>query len=162
MDAGRDYIISVIVCTLCCGLISSMTSGSGQEKLIHFICGVIVVVTVLRPISAIELPSLSACLDDYRYSAQEYVHIGENLTKAEQERYIKEACEAYICSVAEDLVADISVHVQVDTNLMPAAAEITGRFNGEVRNEMEHILETDLGITKENQLWIMNQEDSSS
>jgi len=162
MDAGRDYIISIIVCTLCCGIISGMTSGSGQGKLIHFICDVIVAVTVLRPISAIEFPSLSVYLADYRYSAQEYVHMGESFAKAEQERYIKKACEAYICSIAEELGAEISVRVQLDVNLMPAAAEITGRCNGEVRNEMEYILETDLGVTKENQLWIMNQEDSSS
>ena len=66
---------------------------------------------------------------------------------------IKSTCEAYILNKATELGADIHVSVSVNSQHIPFAARIMGEVTSDVRKQLEQILETDLGITKENQSW---------
>jgi len=117
---------------------------------------------VLYPVSGMNLSDLPDFLQDYRYSAQDYVHMGEAIAQTEQERYIKDACAAYISNKADVLGAKVTAEIYLDEELLPVYAEILGRSGREAEAELALMLETDLGITKENQVWTWNQEDNSS
>ena len=56
----------------------------------------------------------------------------------------------------------ITTEVYLDDQMRPFRAEMYGRVDTELQSELEAVLENDLGITKENQLWIWNQENDNS
>lgn len=164
MIAWKGYTISIIVGALFCGIISDLVSDSRRKKLIHLISGTVLTVTVLGPVSRIEIQEFG--FDDFmgghKKIAQDYVAIGEGVAQMEKERYIKEAFAAYICNKASALGADVTAEIYLDEELRPIRAEIIGHSAPELETELAHMLELNLGITKENQVWIWSQEDKSS
>jgi hypothetical protein len=91
-----------------------------------------------------------------------YIAAGEELAFLEQERCIKTYCETYILEKAKALDAEITVEILLNEEQVPCFAEIQYGADSGIQYELQRILETDLGISKENQKWIRNQENSSS
>jgi len=60
------------------------------------------------------------------------------------------------------LGAEITAKVSLDEALTPVFVEIGSENALTIQNELQTILTTDLGIPKENQKWIWNQENNSS
>ena len=56
----------------------------------------------------------------------------------------------------------ITSEVYLDDQMRPYRAQMYGQVDTELQSELEGVLEKDLGITKENQLWIWNQEKGNS
>jgi hypothetical protein len=50
------------------------------------------------------------------------------------------------------------VDIFLNEDLLPEFAELTGDVAPQVQAQLQRILTTDLGIPKENQKWIRNQE----
>lgn len=158
----KHYSFSIIICALYCSIITDLISDSRQKRITQFICGTLMGILVLRPLSGIELEKMMLHGWDIPNSAAAYISMGEAAANNAQRQYIKDACEAYISSKAKVLGTGIVTSVQLDANMVPVYAEIQGTKDLSVRHQLENILETELGITKENQKWIWNQEDDSS
>ena len=97
-----------------------------------------------------------------RFSPEVYVDLGKQVAQKEQERCIKEACESYISNKAKEMGRMITSEVYLDDQMRPYRAQMYGQVDTELQSELEGVLEKDLGITKENQLWIWNQEKGNS
>lgn len=76
--------------------------------------------------------------------------------------YIKTSCEAYILDKAKDLGVEIRAIFSLNGDLIPETAEISGTGGIREQKRLQKILMMDLGIPKENQIWIWNQESNSS
>ena len=162
MDSWRQYAFSIITCALFFSILENLISGSKHKNAIHLLVGIALAIIVLRPISSVDLENI---LDIYYMedlSADVYVDRGEGVARSAQIRYIKESCEAYINNKAEQLGMMVSAEIALDQKYIPSFAEIQVISGAENKSELESIIATDLGITKENQKWILNQEKSSS
>ena len=164
MIVWKEYALSIIVCVLFCGIVSSLVSGSGKKKVMDLICGAVLAAAVLRPVSGVKIQEFDFqnFISDYRNLAQNYVSMGELTAQEEQERYIKAACSEYISNRASAHGADVTAEIYLDEALVPVRAEITGYSAPELENELIRMLELDLGITKENQVWNWRQENRNS
>lgn len=161
MEGWKQYVIGVIGCCLICGTVSRILSDSRGKEMLRMICGMILGITLLGPLSGIRPESLLLSPWPDRSPGQ-YIADGEETANRIRSEYIKAACEAYILDKAEALGADIRAEILLGDGLIPASAVLSGRGSSHAQSCLEEILMTDLGIPKENQTWIWDQGNNSS
>lgn len=162
MDGWKQYVFSLIICSLSCGIILQIISDPKRKALMHLVCGTVLAVSILRPLSRIDLEdSLRIPVLD-QFSADYFLAEGKKTALKAREQNIKGYCEAYILEKAKALDAEITAHVSLDEDLIPIFVEINGVVGPNIQMQLQNILTTDLGIPKENQKWIWNQESNSS
>lgn len=157
----KDYVMSILGCVLVGEIISQIVSDLRYKTLIQLIYGVVLIMVLLNPLSEGNIAdSIDFAIE--AVSPQEYIDLGQQKARKMQEQCIKEACESYISNKAKDLGVFLTSEIQLDNNLKPRDAQIYAQANSEQQRVLEQILETDLGITKGNQVWILHQEKDSS
>ena len=162
MISWQPYILSILICSLSCGIVSAILSDTKRKNLMHLICGVVMTISVISPLTRVK-PEYLLDMSAYNHNAGEfYITEGKNTAIAEQKSRIIACCESYILDKAKALSSEIEVTIHLDEMLVPAFAEIRCQKNEKLQHQLQEILEKDLGIPKENQTWIWNQENNSS
>ena len=154
MEALRQYVISVVAAAMLCGIVTRLFPQGNAKQVGKLICGLFLAYTVLSPISRVDfsrLPDFSLqCMED----GEEAAAMGENLARDSMADIIKEESEAYILDKAADLHANLTVEVTIGEGSLPAAVTISGEASPYARRQLQAMIESDLGISKENQKWI--------
>ena len=162
MEDWKQFCLSVLVCSLSCSIAAQLVSGGKTKALLRLVCGVMLALTILRPLSSIDLDQLPVLPELTGLTPEYYIAEGEKTARDALESCIKSSCETYILDKARSLGADITVQVSLDDEGVPAFALIQGDPGADAQRQLEKILITDLGISKENQQWEGKQESSSS
>ena len=162
MFSWKQYMLSIVVCSVSCGILSRIVSDTAMKKVMHLICGTILTVSLIAPLSEVDLAEFLQIPTESWNEAEFYISEGKKAGQEVQERCITEACEEYILNKAKVFGADMTVDIALDASMAPYFAEITGAGDAAVQMQLQSILTMDLGIPKENQKWIWNQESSSS
>lgn len=131
-----------------CGILEN---GPGKE-LVKLLSGLFLTITVICPMLKFDIPDITEYFQSYSQEAAYSSGIGEKLAEEAMAEIIKEESEAYILDKAADFHADLSVEVSVK-EMYPVAVILEGSISPYAKSQLEAILENDLGITKENQLW---------
>ena len=154
MEALRQYVISVVAAAMLCGVVIRLFPQGSAKQVGKLICGLFLAYTVLSPVSRVDfsrLPEFSLqCMED----GEEAASMGENLARDSLADIIKEETEAYILDKAADLHANVTVEVVLDGESLPASVTISGEASPYARWQLQSLIESDLGISKENQKWI--------
>lgn len=112
--------------------------------------------TLLRPLLGLPIPELPN-LEDYLYQADVVVQEGAQSASRAQQAIISQKCAAYILDRGAELHEDLSAEVTVENRneaLCLVSAEIRGCISQENKEILSQLIAKDLGIQKENQLWI--------
>lgn len=158
MEAWKGYILDILVASITASIFLQILPDSSKKELLHLLCGILLTVVILMPLSDIRLNDF---LDLTQYMPESADYLLEHGTETAEEakrQYITDRCEAYILDKAKALDAEILPFVQVDETFLPVYAEIQGELEPQVQKKLEQMLMLDLGITKENQRWIGNPE----
>jgi len=156
MDAWKEYVLSVVTVALACSIVLQILPDSGRKELLHIVCGVILTMVILRPVSDLRPEDLGDLLQYENVSAEPYLAAGESTASEVKKQYITNACEAYILNKAKAMGAEIVPAITLDEECLPVSAEIHGTADPQLREALERILMVDMGITKENQRWTGN------
>lgn len=155
MASLAHYIISVICAAFICGIITDIVKTGKTGKIIKLLCSVFLSLTVIRPIAGIHHFVLE--LPDPAIYAQgiEAASRGEKISQAAIADIIRTETEAYILNKASERNAAVKVMVELSEDFppKPIAVEISGDVPPPVQNRLRNLIESDLGIPKENQLW---------
>ena len=162
MAGWKQYIFSIMVGVISCGIVSQIVADIKSKAIIHLICGTVLAILILQPLSEISLEDLPVSLPVDTDSAKYWSGQGEEAAQEARAEYIKASCETYILDRARQLGGEIQVQVFLDENLIPAFTEIEGTLSPSTQTQLQNILTEELGIPKENQTWIWNQENNSS
>ncbi len=162
MEGWKEYIFSLILCAFVSAIVLQMVSDTRQKKLIRLVCGVVLIISILRPLSTLPVENLFSIPQWNQRAAENYIEEGKKTASEARGRYIKSACEAYILYKAKAMDADVTARVFLNEELIPVSAEMEGESDPSVQMQLENILTEDLGIPKENQKWIWNQESNTS
>ena len=154
MADWKAYILSVVTVSLVCAVILQMASG--KKEILQLVCGVVITLTVLQPVSSIRMEDLWDTSRLLPEPAEDCLTEGKKAAESFREEYITQAFAAYILDKAKTLGADLSAEITVDEDGLPVFAEMQGIVDEETRQILEQILICDLGITKENQRWTGN------
>lgn len=156
MSEAAGYFYSVILGALALSLIYPLLEGKGASaKVAKMICGVFMLFTMLRPavnILSVDWGSFSWENDE---AISQAVNFGQAAAKKDLSAIITEQVEAYILDKAKDYDAALQVEVTLSDDDIPVPVGVTirGSISPYGKGQMKAMIENDLGIPKEDQLW---------
>lgn len=155
MESLKEYVISVVAAALICAVVINLTQKSTAKDLIKLLCGLFLAFTAIRPITRLDFNALTDISFPYGQEAEQAAALGENMARQNLADIIKAETEAYILDKAAAWSPALTVEVTVsgDNPPVPTAAVLCGEISPYARRQLEEILQTELGIAKENQLW---------
>ena len=128
------------------------TTGS----IIKLVCSLFLSFSVIRPIAQIRVEEFSLYSSGILDRSEEAAAIGKEISDDAISRIIKQETQAYILDKAASLGADIDAEVILSSGEPPVPTEIyiKGTITPYAKTRLQSILSGDLGIAKENQIWI--------
>ena len=159
MEALGRYLVSVSSICLLCGIFQSLLTLNWTKKLGNLLTGILITMAVLMPLPKLSLPEIPE-LSTWEDEGQQAVAMGEEYRADQLAQSIKEEAQAYILDKAGELGMRVSAEVTVADSDFPAPKSciIKGKYTYQQKLAMEQILFLDLGIAKEDQAWIGEEE----
>lgn len=154
MDGLRQYVISVVAAALLCGIVSNLFEDSAGKDFIKMLCGLLLMVTAILPVRNLDLSGMLETLVPASGEVASLTTAGEKMADEAMADIIKQKTRTYILDKAKEWNAAIEVEVTLDEDHVPATATIQGDISPYAKAQLAAILETDLGITREHQVWI--------
>lgn len=157
MDGVRNYILSVTATAMFLGIVKGILGENGtMGTVFRLICGGVMVFAVVSPWKNLNFEELELPLEQYLQEGEACRQAGEESASAAIAELIKEQTAAYILDKAAEVKADLQVEVTVSTDTVPIPVEVrlTGNVSPYGKARLESLLEEDLGIAKEHQIWI--------
>ena len=154
MEGLIRYLLSISASAIICG-IAKVTADdkSASGAMIRLIAGLIMAFTVIAPVVDIDFSNLPALPTQISREADAASALGEEMADREIKSIITNELEAYILDKVASVGADIEVDLRLDDR-RPIGVTIRGDVLPASRQRLQRILETELGIAKENQQWM--------
>lgn len=156
MDSVKNYILSIVGAAIVCGVVKSLINEkTATGQMIKLLCGILITITVIRPLVNISFGTVTGYLDSLSVSGNLYVENGKTLAQNEMSAIIKEQTEAYILDKANRMGLEIGVEVELDAdnNTCPCGVTISGAVSPYAREMIGAYIEENLGIAKEHLKW---------
>ena len=156
----RQWLLGVVSCAFLVSLLDQVTPEGSVRKLARFSGGLVLILCMLRPLGTAEPRELALDLDglsaDRAALEEQYRDVsGQSLAAV-----IAERTGAYIEDKAASLGASIRAVVTTEERGgVPLPASVT--LYGEENAEISAYIERELGIAKEDQLWITTGESAA-
>jgi len=157
VNSIKSYFISITVCAILCSLLTGMFEKKDSlYKIVKMISSLFLIFTLIRPVTEIRLDKINLLVDEVSDNAQAAISTGEDYRMDSLAAIIKEETEAYILDKAQTLQCTLDVEVIVKKSEPPVPSEvyITGSLSPAAKQTLQQIIEDDLHIAKENQIWI--------
>ena len=151
MESLRQYMLSVVSAAMILGILKGI---SGQSKLLKLVGGLFLTFVILQPLARFDFADLTDYFGGFSETGSMIAAGGGMEAEEVRRSIIKQQVEAYILDKAESLEVELQVSVELGPEEMPAAVRLQGRVPSDVKNRLMQIMESDLGIAKENQLWV--------
>ena len=157
MNPVRQYIFGILCCALLSAGIKSIPISSGAMKtVLNRMCGILVVLSVLSPLLKFEFPNLQNWESTIGLDSQALVASGQQMAREQETEIISQQTRSYILDKAEALGAVIEAQVDLSDErpFVPVSVTIKGNLSPYARQMLENLIQNDLGIRKEDQVWI--------
>ena len=155
----QESIRQLCAVSIFCGAAINITPEGGVRRIMQLLCTAALTMAILSPIKEIDFDIYALETARLR-EAESAIHertarIDRRLNRA----VIEEQCEEYILDKAEELGANVSgVKVQAQWNMdglwVPYSAEIDAPDIGSAKAALESVIENELGIPAERQMWM--------
>lgn len=112
-------------------------------------------ITVISPVIRIQISDFSEYLDGISSDGSQIVEEGQQIAEQQYRAVIKQQTEAYILDKATSLGAELEAEVTLSENTppVPVSVKIKGAVSPHARQVLQDYLSSQLGISKEHQLW---------
>ncbi len=157
MEGLQQYLLSVTGAAMICGVVLRLLPQKGTAATMgKMLAGIFLAFTVIRPLGAFQIGKLEDFTADLQAEAADAVAAGQADTVSSLQSIIKDQCEAYILDKAHDLGLQLTVEITLSSDDLPVpvAVRLQGNAGPYARSRLETILQDDLGISKEHQVWI--------
>ncbi len=153
MAAVREWLTAVVTVTMLLSVVQVLVPEGHLRRIASFLGGLILLVTLLRPLLGTDLDRLDLRLETYEREIAERQEVLAAAGKEELASIIELRTAAYISDKADALGLAVTVQVQTETGPegvpVPHRAELTGPRSEELASYMEG----ELGIPRERQVW---------
>lgn len=149
----REYLLSVTCAAFLCAIIRSVAGEKGQIRLL---CGIFLGITVIRPLGQIRLSDYLPASGELSAQAALAAQSGEEYSYRSMADIISDRTEAYILDKASDWGVSLRVEVTAEGDVIPApvSVRIWGNVSPYIKGLLQDMIQTDLGITTEAQIWM--------
>ena len=155
MNAVGTGIISITSGAILCGILKYMYSTTEARSWADVLCGAYMLLVLLSMFKQIDVQELLPSIASERYDVQKYISNGEQYAQNTVVEIIKENCEAYVMEQANQMDIPVTVEIMIsDTDLpAPVGIYISGQVSPYEKAAFGKMLEEDLGISREAQIW---------
>ena len=153
----RGYLISIVAAALVCGIVQKLLGDKGNVGLMgKLLSGVFLVLTLITPLRTFRIQDPLSITQIYTQDAQRITADGVDQAREAMADGIKKRTEAYILDKAAGMDVVLSVEVILDESQIPVpeSVRLTGAVSPYAKQRLITIMEEDLGIDKEHQVWI--------
>ena len=157
MSGIAQYVFSVICAALLCSVLRMFfLKNSRMESVMKLITGLVISVTVLDPIVDLEHLEISQFISAVPTIDRTAISEAKLQTSSAMEKHITDTAQAYILQQAQSLGVEVNAEVTVsqDELPVPVSVTITGEISPYKKQQLISIIENDLEIARENQIWI--------
>ena len=155
MEQLREYVISLAAAAILVGIVTGLTGKKDTAgTLLRLVAGLFLAFTVVRPVVELEIGDIGAYVTGFSKDGQAAVSEGTDLAADAVRSYIKTHTEAYILDKAEQYGASLEAEVILGEDDLPVSVRLAGRISPYGKLRLQELLETELGIGREEQIWI--------
>lgn len=153
ISAIREWLIAVAASAMLLSVVQTLVPEGTLRQIASFTGGLILLVTLLRPLAGTDLHRLNFRLAPYEAAISQRQEELAAAGKEELASIIETETAAYISDKADALGLAVTAQVQTQTGAdgvpVPFRAELTGPRSEELASYMEG----ELGIPRERQVW---------
>ena len=154
MEILQRYVLSVTAAAVLCAVVKTLTEGKkGQEKVLSLVCGIFLLATALEPLDMLQMPSFANGTGQIEAQAQQVVDKAQAEASAQMAAIITQQTQSYILDKADTLGVCLEVGVELNEEMVPWRVTMTGEASPYARQRLEGIIQDDLGIPAERQVW---------
>lgn len=157
MDKLSGYVLSVIAAALILGILKGIIGSNGSAAaLMRLVGGLFLAFVMIQPIAKFDFSAITAFIEDSSVEGELTAAQGERIADEEYRSIIKSNVEAYILDKAQTCGAQLSVEVTLseEDDAVPEEVRLRGNVSPYAKSQLQTMMEEDLGIAKENQIWI--------
>lgn len=154
MNGLIQYILSVTAAAILTAIVRDLAGQGNMRKLVEFIGGIFMALTLISPLMKLELPDVENWLGTYAADGEAAAAVGEEMAGDAARAVIKARVEAYILDKAAVYSAAPTVEVELDAEGLPAAVTVAGDISPYAKARLAQMMEADLGLGEEAQTWI--------
>lgn len=155
MENLSRFILSIIAASFIVAILSSLVDKKGSSGvLLRLIGSLFLTFTLVSPLVDLDFTGILDYLEEFTESGELAAVNGELMAREEYRTIIKQKLEAYILDKANELGLSISAEVSLNENAQPEEVILRGAASPSGKAQLQQFLQDDLGISKENQLWI--------
>jgi len=155
MPAARQYILTLVIVGILCGLAQIPFKETKMEAVVKLTSCLLLMITVTRPFLEARNLNLTHSFGQISTDAQEKVQAGQETAIVLLSENIKQTTEAYICDKAKSLGASINVDVKLDESALPVpkSAVIFGTISPYAKRQLSEYIDKEIGICGDDQIW---------
>ncbi len=156
MEFFRRWLLGTLACAMLVSMICQLCPEGSVRKLARFTGGLLLLLAMLRPLADVEIPDAARGTDGYREAVARLEAELDRTGKNALADGIAAELEAYIEDKAESLGTEVRATVEMSTDgdaPLPARVTLRGAYN----EALAEAVASELGVTKEGQLWIESE-----
>lgn len=141
----------MLVC-ICCSLFDDK---SATGTLIRLMGGLLLSFVILSPVTDWNFDDIATFTESFEAAGSLAAEAGSKLASEEAGLIIKEELSAYILDKAAALQTDLQIEILLSSDTVPTPESVTlrGAASPYAKEVLQKILEEELGIPKERQIW---------
>lgn len=156
-DLMRQWVLSVACGAMIVTILQALLPKNGIGAVGRLASGLVLLLVTVQPLIRLDAEEMAAALTGYRLTQQGYAEELNEMNRDILEKIIEEETEAYILDKAESIGIACQVTViyewSEDGIPYPAQAQIVSDASAEEEKRLSRILEADLGIPPEAQVY---------
>lgn len=156
----RSWLLSIVACAVLVSLAEHLTDGGTMKKIVRFTGGMLLMLAMLRPLLRLDLSTFEVDISSYREAVSQLeLALTQQREDALSARIAAET-EAYIEDKADELGLSVRAKVKMEEEdgvPLPVSVTLYGTENAALADYIER----ELGIAKEDQLWITTEAGAS-
>ena len=153
MERLGEYVLSLTATAMICCVVLSLFQEGSLRNLLRMVCGVILTLSALSPLTELTFPDLSTFSDSYWEDGEAISAMGTDMAAEQTSERIQRQLEAYILDKAAALDAEIRPVMELNEQGIPVSVRICGSCSDSVRRSLTAVITNDLGIPEEDQEW---------
>ncbi|MBE6959147.1 MAG: hypothetical protein E7448_00265 [Ruminococcaceae bacterium] len=151
------YLLGVVGAALLCGIVTYLLGQKGAlGTTVKLLAGIYMTLTIFAPLGQMRLHELTQWKVQITTEADQITLSGQNEAREAMAQSIIDSTRAYILEKAETFGAELTVEVMLDDSSIPvpSGVRIRGNISPYNREKLGSIIQRDLGIPTEAQIWI--------
>lgn len=157
MSVLRSYILRVTAACLLVNLSLALLPKGKLQKPLRFCGSLVMLLAVIAPILRLESADFARGFTAWYADAASLRQELAEESRETLEARIKQECEAYVWDKAAALGLTVEIELGYAKDAAypyPVSAVVTGQYTHEQKLRLQTILEEELGVAKERQVWI--------